>query len=207
MRQRHNRSQVGHVDLNPAAVLCIGIRSDVVTAGGRVMGVTALGATCAALLSHLLYASGKATDDPRLAWLSVGTTVALLGLLATLFALPSLFADGGPISQSADAGAARYLVWHAALPAAAIVALAGVEPRLRSLLIFGGLGALLLAWAAVSSSPFGELASGDGYAPAMRALVALIVVAQAGVAVVWWRRTLRRAAFLTHRTDISICES
>jgi EAL domain-containing protein (putative c-di-GMP-specific phosphodiesterase class I) len=133
----------------------------------------ALGATCAALLSHLLYASGKATDDPRLAWLSVGTTVALLGLLATLFALPSLFADGGPISQSADAGAARYLVWHAALPAAAIVALAGVEPRLRSLLIFGGLGALLPAWAAVASSPFGELASGDGYGGAWWASIAL----------------------------------
>ena len=68
-----------------------------------------LGITCAALLSHLLFASGKAIDDPRLAWLSVGTTLALIGLLLTLFALPSLFPGGGPVEQSADAGAARYL--------------------------------------------------------------------------------------------------
>ena len=32
---------------------------------------------CAALVSHLLYASSAATDDARLAWLSVGTTLAL----------------------------------------------------------------------------------------------------------------------------------
>ena len=79
-------------------------------------------------------------------------------------------------------------VWHVALVAAAGIALAGVEPKLRSLLIFGGLGALLLAWAAVASTPFGDLASDEGYSPTMRALVALIVAAQAGVAVVWWRR-------------------
>ena len=133
----------------------------------------AIGITCAALISHLLFVSGKATDDPRLAWLSVGTTLALIGLLLTLFALPSLFAGGGPVEQSADAGAARYLVWHVALIAAAAIALAGVEPKLRSLLIFGGLGALLLAWAAVASTPFGDLASNEGYSPTMRALVAL----------------------------------
>jgi EAL domain-containing protein (putative c-di-GMP-specific phosphodiesterase class I) len=148
----------------------------------------ALGITCAALLSHLLFASAKAADDPRLAWLSVGTTLALIGLLLTLFALPSLFGGGGPVSQTADAGAARYLVWHAALIAAVAIALAGLEPKLRSLLLFGGLGALLLAWAAVASTPFGDLASDEGYSPAMRALVALIVAAQAGVAIAWWRR-------------------
>src|SRR5688572_19795151 len=147
-----------------------------------------LGITCAALLSHLLFASGKAIDDPRLAWLSVGTTLALIGLLLTLFALPSLFGGGGPVEQSADAGAGRYLVWHVALIAAVAIALAGVQPKLRSLLIFGGLGALLLAWAAVASTPFGELASNEGYSPTMRALVASIVAAQAGVAVIWWRR-------------------
>ena len=80
-------------------------------------------------------------------------------------------------------------MWHVALIAAAAIALAGVEPKLRSLLIFGGLGALLLAWAAVASTPFGDLASNEGYSPTMRALVALIVAAQAGVAIVWWRRT------------------
>jgi hypothetical protein len=105
----------------------------------------AIGVVCAALMSHLLFVSSRAIDDPRLAWLSVGTTLALIGLLLTLFALPSLFADGGPVQQSPDAGAGRYLLWHVALIAATVIALAGVEPKLRSLLIFGGLGALLLA--------------------------------------------------------------
>ena len=130
----------------------------------------------------------KATDDGRLAWLSVGTTLALIGLTLTLFALPSLFPDGGPVDQSADASAARYLIWHLALLAAAGDRARRLGTELRSLLIFGGLGALLLAWAAVASAPFGDLASDDGFSPTMRALVALIVIAQAGVAVLWWRR-------------------
>src|SRR5690242_6970039 len=74
-----------------------------------------LAIVCCALVSHMLCASAKATDDPRMAWLSAGTTVAVLGLLCTLLALPSLFPHGGPVRQSTDAAAARYLIWHAAL--------------------------------------------------------------------------------------------
>src|SRR3712207_7444168 len=37
------------------------------------------------------YASSKATGDYRMAWLSAGTSVALIGLLLTLLALPSVF--------------------------------------------------------------------------------------------------------------------
>ncbi len=155
---------------------------------GAVPACLAIGIVCAALISHLLYTSSRPTSDPRLVWLSVGTTLALLGLITTLFALPSVFPYGGPVDQGPDSGAARYLIWHGALIAASAIALAGWEPKLRSLLAFGGLGALLLAWAAVASNPFGDLASFVGFSPAMRALVALIVIAQAGVAAVWWRR-------------------
>ncbi|WP_270024445.1 EAL domain-containing protein [Solirubrobacter phytolaccae] len=143
---------------------------------------------CAALMSHLLYSSSKTLENRCMAWLSVGTTIAMLGLLTSLFALPSLFPDGGPINGSEDAAAARYLIWHVGLIAAGVLALLRVKASLRNLLIFGGLGALLLAWAAVASSPLGDLASGDGFSPTMRTLVGLIVLAQAGVAVAWWRR-------------------
>src|SRR3954469_22889200 len=148
----------------------------------------AVGIVCAALISHLLHATSKATSDGRMAWLSAGTTVALIGLIFTLLALPSVFGGDGPVKQSDDAAAARYVVWHVALVAAGAIALAGVAPSPRNLLIFGGLGALLLAWAAVGSAPLGDLASNDGLSPTMRALVALIVVAQAGVVALWWRR-------------------
>jgi EAL domain-containing protein (putative c-di-GMP-specific phosphodiesterase class I) len=154
-----------------------------------------LGAVCAALVSHLSHASARATGDARLAWISAGTTLALVGLLLTLFALPSLFPDGALFSQGADAGAARYLVWHAALAAAGVLALSGLAPTRSSLLIFGGLGALLLTWAAVASSPFGDLASDDGFSPTMRALAALLVLAHAGVAALWWGRAGRALAW------------
>lgn len=143
---------------------------------------------CAALCSHLLWASAKTLDDRCMRWLSIGTTIAFAGLIMSLMALPSVFSGGGPVDSSADSAAGRYLVWHAFLIAAAGLALAGVSASNRNLLIFGGLGALLLAWAAVASSPFGDLANGDGFSPTMRALVGLIVIAQAGVAVAWWRR-------------------
>ena len=77
----------------------------------------ALAIVCAALVSHMLYASSAATGDQRLAWLSVGTTLAFIGLITTLAALPSLFPDGGPVQQTEDAAAARYLIWHVALVA------------------------------------------------------------------------------------------
>jgi EAL domain-containing protein (putative c-di-GMP-specific phosphodiesterase class I) len=147
-----------------------------------------VGIVCAALLSHLLHASAKATGDGRLAWMSVGTTLALIGLVLTLLSQPSLFPDGAPVEMGEDAAAGRYLLWHLALLTAAGLALAGWEPKLRSLLIFGGLGALLLAWAAVASTPFGDLASGGGFSPTMRVLVSAIVAAQAGVAALWSRR-------------------
>ncbi len=177
-----------------ACAVTILIAATVPLAGGdgrssaAVPACLALGITCAALLSHLLFASARPASDPRLVWLSAGTTIAGLGLLTTLFALPTLFAGGGPVDQSPDSSAARYLVWHAALIAACAIALAGWAPRLRSLLIFGGLGALLLAWAAVDPSPFGELASENGFSSTTRALVGLIVLAQGGAAILWWRR-------------------
>jgi EAL domain-containing protein (putative c-di-GMP-specific phosphodiesterase class I) len=144
----------------------------------------AVAIVCAALVSHMLYASSAATGDPRLAWMSAGTTIAFIGLITTLAALPSLFPNGGPVQQTEDAAAARYLIWHAALAAAAACALAGLAATPRNLLLFGGLGALLLAWAAVAPSPLGDLA----FSPVMRVLAALIVIAQAGLAVLWWRR-------------------
>ena len=151
----------------------------------------ALAITCAALVGHMLFASAKSLGDCRLAWMSAGVTVAVVGLACTLLALPSVFSDGGPLVQGEDAAAARYLIWHGALAAAGGLALAGVAARPRSLMLFGGLGALLLAWAAVDSSPFGDLASSAGFSPAMRALTALLVIAQAGVGAVWWRRAGR----------------
>ena len=147
-----------------------------------------VGIVCAALASHLLYHSSRVTDDRRLAWLAVGTTLGMLGLILSLLALPSVFPGGGPVTQNPDSAAARYLIWHAAIVVSAGLALVGVAPSPRSLLIFGGLGALLLAWAAVASNALGPLASGDGFSPTMRALVAVIVIAHAGVAVLWWRR-------------------
>ena len=148
----------------------------------------AVGTVCAALVAHMFHASAKTVDDGRLAWLAAGVTLGFLGLLASLFAQRTLFPDGGAIQQTADAGAARYVIWHLALVCAGALAIAGVAPRPRSLLLFGGLGALLLAWAAIASAPFGHIATAGGITPVMRTLAALLTAGHVAVAVLWWRR-------------------
>src|SRR3954466_9989169 len=101
-----------------ACVVCAVVAAFVPVAGGdgassaAVPACLAVGIVCAALTSHLLYHSAKTTDDDRLAWISIGSTIAFLGLIFTLLALPSVFPNGGPISQTPDASAARYLIWH-----------------------------------------------------------------------------------------------
>jgi EAL domain-containing protein (putative c-di-GMP-specific phosphodiesterase class I) len=190
------------VRLLAACLVTAAIAAFVPLAGGdgessvAVPACLTVGIICSALVGHLLFASSRTTADGRLAWLSAGTTVAFLGLILTLLALPSVFPYDGPVNQSADSSAARYVIWHVALIASGVFALAGAAPTTRNLLIFGGLGALLLAWAAVGSAPLGDLATaGGGLTPTLRALIALIVIAQAGVAVVWWRRTAGAVAW------------
>src|SRR3954449_9281314 len=139
---------------------------------GAIPVCLAVGTVCAALVAHLSHSSAKATDDGRLAWLAAGATIGFLGLLTSLFAQHTLFPDGGLVQQAPDAGAARYLIWHFALVSAGALAIAGVAPRPRSLFLFGGLGLLLLAWAAVDSAPFGHITTAGGIAPLMRTLIA-----------------------------------
>jgi EAL domain-containing protein (putative c-di-GMP-specific phosphodiesterase class I) len=161
--------------------------------GSRSSAVTpaclAVGCVCAALVAHMSHASWKATGDGRLVWMSAGVTVALGALVTSLLASPALFPDGGPLNQGGDAAATRYLILHLALVVAGAFAIAGVSPRPRSLLLFGGLGFLLLAWAAVDSSPVGGVPTADGIGLGARGALALLVLAQLGVGLLWWRRT------------------
>ena len=62
----------------------------------------------------------------RLKRTGLALAIALIGLACTLLAMPSVFPRGGPVNQSPDAAAARYLIWHLWLLAATGVALAGV---------------------------------------------------------------------------------
>jgi EAL domain-containing protein (putative c-di-GMP-specific phosphodiesterase class I) len=149
----------------------------------------AVGCVCAALVAHMFHASWHAVDDPRLAWMSAGVTVALGALVTSLLAAPALFPHGAPLAQSGDAASSRYLILHLALVAAGALAIAGVAPRPRSLVLFGGLGFLLLAWAAVDSSPVGGIPTADGIGLGARTAVWLLVLAQLAVGALWWRRT------------------
>src|ERR1700759_3238881 len=98
----------------------------------------AVGCVCAALVGHMFHASWKAVDDPRLAWMSAGVTVAFAALVTSLLAAPALFPNGGLLAQSGDAASSRYLILHFALVAAGALAIAGVAPRPRSPLPFRG---------------------------------------------------------------------
>ena len=148
----------------------------------------AVGCVCAALVGHLLYATARTISDSRLLWMSAGVTVAFAGLVLDVLGQPSIFHTGGPVEQGPDASAARYLIWHFALLAAGILAVAGVRARPRELLAFGAAGLALLLYASVASAPFGDLASStDGYHAGVRTAVAIIAVGQLAVAAAWWR--------------------
>jgi EAL domain-containing protein (putative c-di-GMP-specific phosphodiesterase class I) len=148
-----------------------------------------VGSVCAALIGHLLFASARTVDDARLLWMSAGVTIAFAGLVANLFGQPTIFPGGGPVEQGPDAEAARYLIWHVALLAAALLAVAGVRAHPRALLAFGAAGLALLAYASLSPAPLGDLASADGgYDAGLRTAVAIVALGQLAVAGAWWRR-------------------
>jgi EAL domain-containing protein (putative c-di-GMP-specific phosphodiesterase class I) len=147
----------------------------------------AIGAVCAAMVAHLLHASARTVDDPRLLWISAGVTVAFAGLVATLLGQPTI-APGGPVSQGEDSLAAVYMIWHLALLVAGLLAVTAVRTRPRELLAFGAGSIALLLWVSISDAPFGDLADAGGYHGVTRTIVALIALAQLGVAAAWWRR-------------------
>jgi EAL domain-containing protein (putative c-di-GMP-specific phosphodiesterase class I) len=148
----------------------------------------AVGAVCAALVAHLLHASARATDDSRLVWMSAGVTIALAGLVADLFSQPAVFPGGGPVSEDADALAARFVIWHVALLAAGVLAVAGLRARPRELIAFGAGGLALILFASLSDAPLGDLAAADGsYHAGLRTVVGIVAVGQLAVAARWWQ--------------------
>jgi EAL domain-containing protein (putative c-di-GMP-specific phosphodiesterase class I) len=170
-----------------ALVVALGAGTDEPTAA--VPACLAVGAVCAALVAHLLFASARAVSDPRLLWMSAGVTVAFAGLVASLLGEPTISPHGGPISQAEDALAARYVIWHVALLAAGAIAVSAIRTRPRELVAFGAGGLALLLWASLADAPFGDLAAPDGsYHATVRTVVGLIALAQIAVAVAWWRR-------------------
>jgi len=150
----------------------------------------AVGCVCAALVGHLLFSTAGAVNDSRLRWMSAGVTIAFAGLVADVLGQRTIFLDGGPVEQSVDAVAARYLIWHVALLAAGALAVAGVRARPRELLAFGAAGIALLLYASLASAPLGDLASsGSGYHSGVRIAVAIVAFGQLAVAAAWWRRS------------------
>jgi len=145
-----------------------------------------IGAVCAALVAHMLYASVRAADDPRLAWMSAGVTVAVAGNVLAILASSAVFPGGGLVTQDGDAGVARYVLWHAALVGASGLALVAA-PRLRWLAAFGGACLALLVLTA-ATSPFEGFIDTGGYTAITRVCLGAIVLGQVAALVVWWRR-------------------
>jgi EAL domain-containing protein (putative c-di-GMP-specific phosphodiesterase class I) len=137
-----------------------------------------------------MHASARAVDDHRMRWIAAGVTVAFAGLVLNLFGQPTIFPGGGPVEQSADSGAARYVIWHTAMLAAGALALANVRARPRELLAFGAAGIALLVYAALAEAPFGDLAAPDGsFDAGLRTVVGVLAAGQLAVAFAWWHRS------------------
>ena len=156
----------------------------------------AIGATCSGFLAYLLFASARAVEDCRLRWMAAGVTVACAGLLLTIAGQSTVFTGGTPVNRSPDAGAARYVIWHAALAVAGVLAVLRVAPTRERVVAFFAASFALLAWACVADAPLGDLVTGTGaYHAALKVPVALLVVAQAATAAAWWNAEGRRPSW------------
>jgi EAL domain-containing protein (putative c-di-GMP-specific phosphodiesterase class I) len=186
---RVNARLLAACGVTAAAAIVVALSAGDARPSAAVPACLAVGSVCAALVGHLTHASARAVDDSRLLWMSAGVTVAFAGLVMELFGQRSILAEGGLVPQGADNSAARFVIWHAALLAAAGLGLANVRARPRELFGFGAAGIALLAYASLSASPFGALVAADGaYHPAMRLFVGVLAIAQLAVAAAWWRR-------------------
>jgi EAL domain-containing protein (putative c-di-GMP-specific phosphodiesterase class I) len=153
----------------------------------------AAGAVCSAFAAYLLFASARAVDDWRLRWMAAGVTVACAGLLATIAGQATIFPNGTPVSRNPDAGAARYVVWHAALAAAAVLAVLRAAPTRGRMAAFLGVSFAFLAWACLAGSPLGDLVTSTGtYHAALKVIVGLLVLLQGLTAAAWWNHDGRR---------------
>ena len=149
----------------------------------------AVGCVCAALVGHLTFATARSVNDSRLLWISAGVTVAFAGLVASVLGQPTIFFGGGPVEQGVDATAARYLVWHVALLAAGVLAVARVRANPFAVVAFGAAGIALIVYASLAGAPFGDLASSaEGYHAGVRTGVAIMAIGQLAVAAVFWRQ-------------------
>jgi EAL domain-containing protein (putative c-di-GMP-specific phosphodiesterase class I) len=153
----------------------------------------AAGATCSAFLAYLLFASARAVEDCRLRWMAAGVTLACVGLLVTIAGQSTVFTGGTPVNRDPDAGAARYVIWHAALAAAAIFAVRKAAPSRERIVAYFGISLVLLAWACIADAPFGDLVTSNGtYHVGLKVLVGVLVLVQAATAVAWWNDEGRR---------------
>jgi EAL domain-containing protein (putative c-di-GMP-specific phosphodiesterase class I) len=153
----------------------------------------AAGATTSGFLAYLAFASARAVEDVRLRWMAAGVTVACVGLLLTIAGQSTVFTGGTPVNRSLDAGAARYVLWHAALAAAAIFAVRRVAPTRGRVIAFFAISFVLLAWACIADTPFGDLVSSNGtYHAALKVVVGVLVLVQALTAAAWWKDEGRR---------------
>ena len=151
------------------------------------------GAVCAVFLAYLLFASARAVEDCRLRWLAAGVTVACVGLLATIAGQATVFTGGTPVNRSLDAGAARYVAWHAALAAAAVLAVLRVAPTRERVVGFFACSLGVLAWTCLADAPLGDLVTGAGaYQPELKVLVGALALVQAVTAAAWWNDDGRR---------------
>ena len=154
------------------------------------------GAVSAALVAYLLSASARAIRAPRLLWMAAGAGIACLGMLTNLLGQPTIFPSTEPVAQTADAMAARYLVWHVGLAAAAVLAVVDVRPTQRNLSLLVAPFAVALVWCSLWDEPLGDLVNlRNEYTAPVKAATLLVVLVTVAAATTWWRQEGRVPAW------------
>lgn len=150
--------------------------------------------------SALLFFRGQLDRDQRIRWIALGYAAVATGVIVEAVRVMGIVPapGGGLLAGQLDGAAAARLLWHAALPTAALVV---VGPRLRSRvgrrLLLGIcvlLGAVLVSYPALAFLP--TLVRADGSATlTLRALLGITTLYAGGAAVLWLRATDRHSGW------------
>jgi EAL domain-containing protein (putative c-di-GMP-specific phosphodiesterase class I) len=148
----------------------------------------AAGLICAVVVVYLLYVAARVAEDRRLLWMAVGATVACAGLVLSLASQQSLIANRSIVPSTTGAGAVRNLLWHAAIAAAALLAVSRAHASRPRLVGFLVVSAVLLLYTVIDKEPFHVLFDrGSGYNASIKIASGVLALLTAGGALAWWR--------------------
>ncbi len=166
-------------------------------------------ATCAALVSaYLLHVRSRMRRDDRLAWAAWGYGLASAAMGLQILGFPAFFPDGGVLGTTSTGAAALYLLWHLALPVAALAATGQRGQRRRTRVAFAATGLAVMVYASWGGAVLPTLLAADGrYTMTLKVALAVLVPLSFAALIAWMRSAGRRPPWTDACVTVSLAFS